>query len=133
MTGSFLYSQNWHMVCQLYFNKNIYWSIGYLTMCQFWVYSKVNQLYIYPFLFQSLFPCSYYTVLITLCYTVGPFYLSILCIVISTCSFQPLNLSLPPMFLFGNRKFGSEIFESVLQISSFVSFQKLDSTYSDLI
>ena len=67
------------------------------------VYSKVIQLYMYIYLlFFRFFPhIGYYRTLnlSSLCYTVGPSWLSILCIVVCICSSQPPNLSLPPTFL----------------------------------
>ena len=74
-------------------------------------------------LFQILFP---YRLLqsieqSSLCYTVGPYQLSILYIVVCMCQSQSSNLSYPPP---GNHKFIFYICNSifVLQISSFVAF-----------
>ena len=70
-------------------------------LCQFQVYSRVIQLYIYMyiFFFQILFP---YRLLqnieySSLCYTVGPCWLSILYIVVCICSSQAPNLSRSPL------------------------------------
>ena len=82
-------------------------------------------------LFQILFPYRplQSTEQSSLCYTVGPYQLSILYIVVCICQSQSPNLSLCP-FLPGNHKF---VFytcnsTSAVQITSFVCFF-LDSTY----
>ena len=69
------------------------------------LYSRVTQFYTYIYvLFNILFHSGLsqdikYT---SLCYTVGPCWLSILCIVVCICRCDVLNLSLP---CFGNHKF----------------------------
>ena len=80
------------------------------------MYSKVIQLYIYRFiLYQILFRLRLLQNIeqSSLCYTVGPYYLSILYIAVCICLSQPPNLSLPPPFPFGNHKFVFEVCESV--------------------
>ena len=58
-------------------------------LCWFQVYSKVNQLYTYPLFFQIIFP--YWSLQSieqnSLCFTVGPYQLSILYIAVWTCQF----------------------------------------------
>ena len=63
-------------------------------LCQFQVYSKVTQLYIYvyPLFFRPLQS----TKQSSLCYTVGPYQLSVLRIVVCMCQSQSPSLSLPP-------------------------------------
>ena len=63
-------------------------------------------IYIYIYIiFQTLSPCKLLqnTEYSSLCYTIGPCCLSILCIVVSVCYSQIPNLSLPPPFPFGNQ------------------------------
>ena len=96
-------------------------------LCQFQVYSKVNQPYVYIYLlfFQILFPYRQLqsTEQSSLCYTVGPYQLSILYIVVCICQSQSPNLSFLP-FPPDNHNFVFYICNSIsiLQISSFVPF-----------
>ena len=76
----------------LVFNQFIYFKLEHsqLTMlCQFQVYSKVIQLYIYMYLF-CLFPFRLlYTIQqSSLYYTIGPYWLSILNTAVCTCPSQ---------------------------------------------
>ena len=98
---------------------------------QIQVYSKVIQLYKHIYFFQIIFP---YSLLQNveysfLCYTVGPCWLSILCIVVCICQFQTPNLSTPP-FPFNNHKFVFYVCGSisVLCISSFFCKEKRSSS-----
>ena len=63
-------------------------------LCQFLLYSRVNQpyAYIHPLFFR--FPS---TALSSLCYTVGSHWLSILYIVVCMCQSQSPNSSHPPL------------------------------------
>ena len=56
-------------------------------LCQFQVYSKVTQLYIYTLLFQIPFPFRLLQNIeqSSLCYIVGPCWLSVFKIVVCTC------------------------------------------------
>ena len=66
-------------------------------LCEFLLYSTVIQLYIYAYLSQE-------TEYSSLCYTVGPFCLSILYIVVCICQSQTLNPSLSHTLPFGSHK-----------------------------
>ena len=76
----------------------IYRSTVDCCVCQFQVYSKVNQLhiYIYPFFFRFLSHVGHYRVLSRVpVLLVGCYQLAILYIVVSICQSQSYNLSLP--------------------------------------
>ena len=94
-----------HQACTWVFNVYFYLESSWLTkLCSFEVYSKVIQLYIHvSILFQILFPFRLLQNIeqSSLCYTVGPCWLSVLNITVCTCQSQlPIYLSpnpkLPP-------------------------------------
>ena len=74
----------------------------FTLLCQFLLYSKVNQpyIYIYPLIFWISFPfrSPQSTEQSSLCYTVGSHQLSILYIVVCICQFQSPNSSHHPFF-----------------------------------
>ena len=80
---------------------NFYWSIVDLQCCVSFRCTTVNQLYIYiyPLFFQILFPYRSLQSIeqSSLCYTVGPYLLSVSFIVVCICQSQSSNLFAPSL------------------------------------
>ena len=98
----------WALIYLFILKFIFYWTIVDLQCCvSFRCMAKwFICMYTYTFIrFQILFPCklSQNIEQSSLCYTVGPCWLSILCIVVCICQSQSPNLSLPPPFTFGDR------------------------------
>ena len=88
----------------------LHWSIIELQCCVSFRCIATWFSYTYIPSFQILFPYKLLQniELSSLCYTVGPFWLSILHIIMYICSSQPPNLSLSPFFPFSNHKLFSK-------------------------
>ena len=81
-------------------------------LCQFLPYSKVNHYtYTYVHCFRFCPRIGHYRVLSrvsSLCYTVGSYYISVLCIVVCICQSRYPNVSLHPhLSPLGNHTLGS--------------------------
>ena len=90
--------------------QKIFFSCSRLTMFQVSSISKAIPFYICIFFFRFFSIKGYYKILNFLCYTVGPYCLSILYTVVCILNPNSQFIHSIPSFLFGNHKFNSSLF-----------------------